>query len=240
MALSPVLGPLFLSKAYVLAALTVCPPAEARPQIEVTFGAAMTKYTEKYPSVRLKALMAKNKDSTLATDSRATVFGVTSSDVTDEMSFVFRTLTDRAGNQCIYIEKAAFHITYAPSVYVSSDILDLACSYQVTRAHEQTHVAIDYKVMQDYLPYIKRDMAKYLDNYAARGFGPYPRDSLPRYKAEIAQQTQIAAAPMIEKLRDARRAQQGSIDTKENYKRESDKCPQDHALIYKRFGGGRE
>jgi hypothetical protein len=224
----------------MLAALTVCPAATAPPKIEVIFGAEMTKYTEQYYSHQLNPLLAQDKDSTLTTDSRSTVFGVTSSRISEQTQIQFSTLTDGAGRQCLYIDKAVFRIAYAPTVYVSADILNMACSYAVTRAHEQTHVAIDYKALQDYLPFIRRDMANYLNAYAARGFGPYPVSSLNKYKDAIMTQVGVAASPMIERMRETRRKNQGAIDTPENYRHEAEKCPQDKQAIWRKFGGGRE
>ena len=227
-----------MAKAYTLAALTVC-PVESAPRVEVVFSAEKPFYSQKHDSASLKLSMSKDKESTLATDKRAVVFGATTS-VTGGITRVsFKTKTDRSGNQCIYVDKAVFWLDYRPAIFISSDILDMECSYKTTLAHEKQHVAIDIKAIQDYIPYIKVDMLLYLKSIGYQGFGPYNKSELPKHKERLLKSIVKAGQPMIEKLREARRRRQGLIDTEENYRREAAKCPQDRELIAERFHGKR-
>lgn len=232
------LNPLLFSKAFTLAALTVCPVMDA-PRVEALFAADKPFYSEHQSSAALKTHMSKDRESTLATDNRSTVFGVTTSVTSDRFRVSFKTLTDENGDECLYVEKATFWITYSPAIFVSSDILDLPCSLQVAQAHERQHVAIDIAAIREYLPHIKMDMLSYLRSLGYQGFGPFSKKESEKRQQELTDKIVAASAPMIEKLKEARRKRQGVIDTPENYRRESAKCPEDAAAIMKKFHGGR-
>jgi hypothetical protein len=239
-ALEVMMSAIATAQFFTPAATMPCPNADKVPQAEVKFIAATTGYSEALPSARLKTLMANNPDSTLATDTRSVVFGVTSSQTTSGVRIAFAMKRNPSTNEeCLYIDKAVFEITYTPTVYVSSEITDMKCSYETTRAHEQTHVTIDYKVMQDYLPSIRRDMQVYLNTFGYKGFGPYAAKHSEQWRDRLAEQVNAATKPMLQRLIDERRKNQGVIDTQENYRRESDKCPMDRPAIFQKFGKSR-
>ncbi|MFH1157666.1 MAG: hypothetical protein V1721_02085 [Pseudomonadota bacterium] len=233
-----IIPPVFFSKALTLVTLTVCPVKDA-PRVEVLFGADKSFYTEQHSSATLKESLQQDKESTLTTEKGSTVFGVATSLTTGLFHVSFNTLTDQSGNQCLYIDKATLAITYSPAVFVSSDILDLACTYQTTQEHEWQHISIDLAAMQEYIPHIKMDMLLYLRDLGYQGFGPYRQYETPKHVKELTHQLDKASEPMVENLREVRRERQRSIDTLENYKRESEKCPQDASQIHNRFYGKR-
>jgi len=147
----------------------------------------------------------------------------------------FKTITDSSGNQCLYVDKAIFWITYRPAVFISKDILDMPCSLQVTRAHEAEHVKIDMAAIQEYLPRIQMDMMLYLRSLGYQGFGPYQQSEAAQHQRRLMKDIVAASMPMAERLREARRLRQGEIDTPENYRREAEKCPQERPALQQRF-----
>lgn len=232
----PVLGlDLSLASALLMhAAIGAC-PVENAPRVVAHFASEPIYYTEEHSSATLRRSMERDPESTLTTDKRSTVFGVTTSVTTSNFNVSFKTLTDESGNQCLYVDKATFWITYKPAIFISKDILDLPCSMKVTRDHEAQHVRIDIESIRDYLPRIERDMLLHLRTMGYQGFGPYPQAEMPKHQQRLMDNLVAASKPMAERLRDARRKRQGEIDTPENYKRESAKCPQDMPAIYERF-----
>jgi hypothetical protein len=231
------LGLSLLPKLYTLAALTVC-PVRAAPHVEVLFSTDEPFYSENHNSVTLKNLMKNDKESTLTTEKSSTVFGVTTSRTEGAFHVNYETLTDQAGNQCIYIGRAYFTLRYSPAVFVSSDVRDMACTYDVTRAHEAQHVAIDLQAIEEYIPQIKMEMLVYLRSVGYQGWGPYRQSETANNAKQLTLKLKNASEPMIEKLREARRQRQRSIDTLENYRREAEKCPQDRPAIHEKFYSG--
>lgn len=210
-------------------------PVESAPKVEAHFASEPVFYSEDHSAATLRKSMAKDKESTLATDRRAVVLGVTTSVTDSNFRVSFKTLTDASGNQCLYVDKAIFWVTYRPAVFISNEILDMPCSLQVTRAHEAEHVRIDMQAIQEYLPRIQVDMMMYLRGLGYQGFGPYKQSETAQHQQRIMKEIVAASVPMTERLREARRLRQGEIDTPENYKREAEKCPQERPALQERF-----
>lgn len=210
-------------------------PVENAPKVDVHFATEPVFYSEDHTAATLRKSMAKDKESTLATDRRAVVFGVTTSVTDSNFRVSFKTITDSGGNQCVYVDKAIFWITYRPAVFVSKDILDMPCSLKVTRQHEAEHVKIDMAAIQEYLPRIQMDMMLYLRALGYQGFGPYKQSEAAQHQRRLMKDIVAASMPMAERLREARRLRQGEIDTPENYKREAEKCPEERPALQQRF-----
>jgi hypothetical protein len=224
-----------LAKTYVLAALSSCPIQDA-PKVTVNFAADPPYYDETVSTTKLTEVMAKDKESTFANDSRWMVGGVTTSVIKDQLRVTFRTLTDESGQVCFYVNTATFVIYYYPAVFIAKEAVKRDCYYQVVRAHENTHVAIDVKSINEYLPKVKMEMLLYLRSLGYYGFGPYTAAEAAKQQALMTKKIIEAGVPMIEKLRDVRRQRQGEIDTVENYRRESAKCPGDFEEMMKDVG----
>lgn len=228
------IDPSLASALLMQVALGACPVQDA-PKVIVHFASEPVYYSESHKAATLKTSLAKDKESTLATDKRSVVMGVTTSVTSSNFNVSFKMLTDRQGNQCLYVDTATFWIVYRPAVFISKDILDIPCSLQVTKEHEAQHVKIDMQAIHEYLPQIQTDMLLYLRSLGYQGFGPYPQSELPKHRERLMKEIVEASKPMAEKLREARRKRQGEIDTPENYRRESEKCPQDKETLQKRF-----
>ena len=114
--------PAILPKAYMLAALTVCPISEA-PDVKVHFGAEKPYYNEKISSADLTKAMRNQKDSTFATDSKWMIGGVTDAVVNGGLRVTFKTMTDQTGNTCIYVDTATFSIFYYPAIFIAKDFI---------------------------------------------------------------------------------------------------------------------
>lgn len=204
-----------------------CPPIEA-PQVEVLFGAEKPVYIENATTKALTEELRGNKDSTFALDSRWMVGGATTSIVSGSKYHIrYTTLTDETGAQCVYINEVIFSVIYQPAIFIAAEHLDKPCYYGVVKAHEEQHVAIDIKTIGEYLPKVKMDMLLYLRSLGYWGYGPYTPADAKKQQGLLSKQIVAASNPMLEKLMEARRARQGEIDTEENYRRESAKCPDD-------------
>src|SRR5690606_20230852 len=102
-------GPLTLTlaKAYVLAAMAGCPPADNAPHVDVYLVPAKPFYVTKYPVKKLAQKLAGSKDATHVTQQRVgnwRVFGITESRMEGtNYSISYNGLTDREDNtKCLY------------------------------------------------------------------------------------------------------------------------------------------
>lgn len=224
-----------LASALLMQATLGACPVENAPRVRAHFTVDPVYYTEEHSSATLRHSLERDPESTLTTDKRNVVFGVTTNVTNSQFNVSFKTLTDSKGNQCLYVDKATFHITYKPAVFVSKDILDLPCTLKVTRDHENQHVQIDIEAIRDYLPRIERDMLLHLRQMGYQGYGPYPQKEIEKHQKRLMEELVAASKPMTQRLLQARRKRQGEIDTEENYAREASKCPQDMPAIYERF-----
>ena len=225
---------LLAAKAFTLAALTVCPVNDP-PRVDVHFTAEKPYWNTSYGSTALRKSMQGDKESTVQTDKREKLLGVTTSKLDSKFHVSFRTLTDRSGNQCLYVDRATFIISYYPAIFIAKEVKGLPCKEKVVHDHENQHVAIDLKTIQEYLPRIKMDMLLYLQTLGYQGFGPYNQSEAPANGERLMKQIIAASLPMVEKLRESRRQRQGIIDTSDNYMRESEKCPEEQNMLRHRL-----
>ncbi|TAL34894.1 MAG: hypothetical protein EPN97_07895 [Alphaproteobacteria bacterium] len=220
---------LHFAKAYMLAQLTVCPPPLEAPHADVYFLPKKPEYITEAPIKSLTAEMRNNPDSTVASDSRWFVEGITASGVdAARFNFDFTNLRDESGNICLYVHKVYFSVMYEPTIFLAKELKapGRECRYKMVKLHEERHVATDLKTINEYMPKIKMELLWYL-----RSIGPLGPFQLAQARAEV-QKTEkaimVAVQPMMEKLIKARRARQGSIDTIENYRQEAALCPDDN------------
>ena len=221
-------------KAFTLTALTFC-PVKPPPQVDVFFTAEKPYWNTSYGSTALRNSMQADKESTVQTDKREKLLGVTTSKIDSKFEVNFHALTDRSGNQCLYVNRATFIISYYPAIFIAKEVKGLTCKEKVVHDHENQHVAIDLKTIQEYLPRIKMDMLLYLQTLGYQGFGPYNQSESLANRERLLKQIMAASLPMVEKLRESRRQRQGIIDTSDNYMRESEKCPEEQNMLRHRL-----
>jgi hypothetical protein len=229
MALTP---PLLLAKAFILAQLTVCPPPSEAPHADVYFMPQKPEYVTEVPIKELTQEMAKNPDSTFATDSKWYVEGITASGVEGmQYGFDFTTIGDSSGNVCFYVHKVYFSIVYEPTIFLAKELQEKGheCRAHMVKLHEERHVATDLATINEYMPKIKMDLLWYLRSLGP--LGPFTSGSAKQEVMKAEKGIADATVPMIKKLIQTRRDRQGSIDTIENYRQESALCPNDHLQI---------
>lgn len=220
------------AKAFILAQLTVCPPPLEAPHADVYFLPKKPEYVTEAPIKSLTAEMKNNPDSTVATDSRWFVEGITASGVdAARFNFDFTNLRDESGNTCLYVHKVYFTIMYEPTIFLAKELKAPGheCRYKMVKLHEERHVATDLKTINEYMPKIKMELLWYLRSIGP--LGPYGEGQIASEVQKKEKDIMTAVGPMMERLIKARRARQGSIDTIENYRQESGLCPDDHLKL---------
>lgn len=218
---------LFLSQAYLLAQLTVCPPGDTAPHVDVFFVPQKPLYITEAPVKALTQALAQNKDAThqdTAKTGKWRVFGITEGRMEGtNYQASYNGLTDQQGNKCIYVDKITFVVRYKPTIFIGAELKKHECHFKVTKLHEERHVATDLRVIRQYLPKIKMEILRFLWRYGPQG--PYPAQESGKQASRILEEVVTAVQPMVDKLFEERRKHQGDIDTIENYKYESGLCP---------------
>ncbi len=216
------LGHLLLPAAYFLASFSGCQGiGPATVDVHLTY--TEPPYYTDMTSSELTSGFANNPDSTLTTDGNWMIGGLTLSQLTGQYGVNFKTVTYPTGQVCLAVSEVDMDIVYTPVIYIAKDFLRQECQYTVTKAHEQKHVATDLETINDFTPQLKQQLQEFVDSLGVQG--PISRDEVEQAQQAITQAVDEAAAPIVQQLIDLRRERQGSIDTIENYKRESALCP---------------
>lgn len=216
---------LALAKALILAQMSVCPPAQRAPQVEVLFVPQKTAYVTDTPVGKLTERMAKNPDATHITAKRGDwrVFGSTDGRTQAKYSVSFAVEDDLHGNVCYYVDRLHFTVHYRPQIFIAAELANHECYYKVTKLHEERHVAADLKALREYMPKIKMEILYYLRAFG--GQGPFPAATADKESDKIIDEIKKGMRPFLGKLYEARRGSQREIDSVENYKYESQICP---------------
>lgn len=216
---------LFIAKAFMLAQMSVCPPADRSPRVEVIFTPQKPSYVTDVPVKKLTARMKKNPDATHVTAKRGDwrVFGSTEGRTTAKYNISFAVEDDLHGNVCYYVDRLHFTVNYRPQVFIAAELANHECYYKVTKLHEERHIAADLKVLREYAPKIKMEILYYLRAFG--GQGPFAAGDADKESDAIMDKVKKGLKPFLAKLYEARRSRQNDIDNVENYKYESGLCP---------------
>lgn len=223
------------SALFTAAQLTVCPLQDA-PRVEAYLSYDPPVYNSNYNSATLKKSMAGEKDAkTHTTDDGFMIKGVTVPSIRHKVNTTFSTMTDKRGNVCLYPNRIVINIYYAAGVFISSDVKDLDCTYKITMAHENQHVRYAIQTLNEYLPRIQLEMMYYLRSRGYQGSGPMPQSEVNKAYQHIVNEMVSAAEPMVERMMQVYRQRQGSIDTEDSYRKQSDICKKDHDALLERY-----
>lgn len=217
---------LLLAKAFVLAQMSVCPPAQRAPQVEVIFVPHKPAYVTDVPVKKLTERMRKNPDATHITAKRGDwrVFGSTEGRTNGtNYNVSFAVEDDLHGNVCYYVDRLHFTLHYKPQVFIAAELANHECYYKVTKLHEERHIAADLKVLREYMPKVKMEILYYLRAFG--GQGPFTAKDADKESDRIMETIKKGIRPFLGKLYEARRSSQNEIDSVENYKYESALCP---------------
>jgi hypothetical protein len=104
------------------------------------------------------------------------------------------------------------------NVYVASEFAPGSCEYNVVHDHEYTHVRFNVETLRDWLPSIQAALTE-----AARRKFPviYPKAPAGTELWDYLQDNMVS---VIELMNEDLRKRNATIDTPENYRRESAKC----------------
>jgi hypothetical protein len=227
------LDPATVSTAYILASLSVCPAAPAPPKVELLLTPAQPAIIENLGYRQINAMAMGKLDPKVqgALDAAVTVentqwaiLGLTTGVMQTKYGVGFALSKDPATQStCLSVAEVRYEILYTPVVYIAADLLNRNCTHPVVLAHEQSHVAVDLRTIQDYLPTMKQNVENFVRTVGVRG--PYAPTTAKAEQDRIGNLVMSASVPIWNQLTWLRRKRQNAIDTVENYKAEQGKCP---------------
>jgi len=216
------------SGAYMLVAATggAC-PAQGPVDVDVRLAQADNAYVNNLSAQQLTKTYMTDPDSTLSTDGKWMVSGVTvvSGDgLKSNIKAEFKTQTNYTNDTtCFSVSKVEYEIQYSPTIYIASDYKNMGCRYSATLAHEKRHVAQDVRTFTDYVPVFTSQIKSYVEAMPAQG--PYGNGDIPTAQHAVLKQISDAMTPTWEQLLTVRRQRQAQIDTLQNYMRDTALCP---------------
>jgi hypothetical protein len=222
------LDPLMLPAAYIAIAMTTADcPAQGPVEADVQFVAKDPPHINTQTAAQLTQQFGHDPDSTLATDGKWMVSGVTvvSRDgLQEQIGLQFKATAEvKTGTTCFTVAKVTNIITYSPTIYIASDYQNMACRYSATLMHEKRHVDTDIRTITDFIPDMKTAVAAYAQSLGPQG--PYAAADLEKEKQRVVQQVANGLKPTWDQLLALRRKRQAEIDTVPNYMRDTALCP---------------
>lgn len=225
-------GSATISAAYILAAVSGCPAASA-PVVELKLTQTPPPIIENLGYKEITTLASGNinpdvqhaLDATVAVENGQWSFlGLTRASMRTNYEVEFSAINGSANQfDCLTVRKIRYEIIYTPVVYIASDLLNKACTYNVVMAHEQTHVATDRRTIADYMPTLKQHIETYAQTIGTRG--PYTPAAAEAERNRLSGLVLNASIPVWHQLTWLRRKRQAAIDTPQNYMREQARCP---------------
>jgi len=197
----------------LLAGLSSC-PAPPPAVIEVRFRTEPAVYNRDVTAADISRMTRHNGK--MPDGSQAIPLGVTQGGMAHGYETVFRE-KKKGGDVCLSLEKVVLDIHYAPKVYIAKEYHRI-CKYELTKAHEDRHVAADIEIQTKHLPALKKALTA-----AARAVDtrkPVPAALLDERKQKIRQGIKDAMESARAKVLAERNKAHAELDSPENSARE--------------------
>lgn len=219
---------LLLAKAYVLAGMTFCPPPDSPLQAEVVFKPEKTVYDYEVPVKELTSIAKKErKEEDTPRNSSFVVthtMGMTKIKNWREFDFDFRYIKDKSGKACIYLSKTRVTLSHKTTVYIGKELKKYPCRLRVTQAHENRHVDIGRKAIEENLDEVRKTLQRAASRVPKT---PLPARSIDARMQEVQDRIVAEIQKLMKKVAKISEKRQAVIDTPENYKYESGLCGQE-------------
>lgn len=141
----------------------------------------------------------------------------------DQQAAFYATVQKPSGVTCFVMTSYTMAITYSPQIHIASELKKNSCRYNIVVAHEKKHVAIDEKILKEYLAKFEKKITEVVAKLGPRG--PFPRKLLDQEQRDLLNEVTGELRPLKDKMESVRTAQQAKLDTVSNYRREKALCP---------------
>ncbi|TAL34893.1 MAG: hypothetical protein EPN97_07890 [Alphaproteobacteria bacterium] len=220
--------PLTLSAGFILASMSSAEcPVQGAFDVDVQFVQKDSPPITDLTSEQLTQKFSSDHDASMATDGNWMKSGstlVSGTAMKEAVDVAFKVHDVSPGKACLSVSKVNYTITYSPATYIGSDVA-AGCRYDVTVAHLKRHIDLDTQVINDGVPVMREALENYVSSMGAQG--PFAASEVESQKIIIMRQIIDGISPQWKKLSFQRQNAQKTIDTAEDYKRDTASCPGD-------------
>ncbi len=208
-----------LAKAYVVAALSLC-PAKAPPQVFFVYSEKPAVLHHDL-STRQLAKSWEQGDGAAHAEFPVTS-GYTNGKIKADFEMQFGYQAYQGGLFCLWPGTVRVFVSYKPDVFIASDYKEGSCRYKDTVTHEFRHVHTDIATLKKYLPALEGAAR----TEAARMQMPPPltKARMEKMRQTFIDRLQGAIARPLADLDTERKEKQALIDTRAEYLRASRAC----------------
>ncbi|MBO7556572.1 MAG: hypothetical protein J6T72_04180 [Alphaproteobacteria bacterium] len=196
-----------------------CAQYDRIPKLRLRSSFGKLKYDFQHSSSQLKQMSSK-KSRVLESGTFMSGLSFVDIDWSVTMSVITKTTPDC---KCVVPAAVDVFIGYRnPIIYISKDVQDDKCIYNVVMRHEQQHQQINVAVLEYYLPFLKKGFEEKLSILKARPLkaGTKVDNIMDDLNFEYAE----AIRPIINRFEITLQLEQQNLDTRENYESESNIC----------------
>lgn len=211
-----------LAKAFILVGTLTCSPAPL-PAVELVFDnvppvASHDKGHAELGSFQSSTQFSRGSKETFLTS------GITESNISTFFNISFNRETDRQnGESCISIKDLKITVSYAPLVHIANSYKQGSCFYNITWLHELQHVNTDILTIKEFLPLYQKTVENTLLSIKT---GKIVRaENVEKTQDDIAEKIKAALNWATEQMNTVRGQRQQMIDTRQEYLRLSNACP---------------
>lgn len=129
---------------------------------------------------------------------------------------------------CLWVDKVMVDVSIDPVVYVASEYPQGTCRHKAILEHEHKHVALDRKIVQQYLEPIRASTAAAVQNVGV--VGPKPDAQVDDYKQKMSAYIQDAVKLQIDAMFAERMQRQRGLDNKDEYDRVQAQCADEQSV----------
>ena len=126
---------------------------------------------------------------------------------------------------CAYTTEIDFYMGFTnPTIYISSDLRQGSCMYDLVLRHEQTHQQINIKTLEYFIPLFKQALQKISHEIPAEPISGKSQTALNQASKIIAQKYSARIKPLIDIFKKELQIEQGKLDNSSNYAFENSIC----------------
>jgi len=221
------LGPALakITAGFILASTALGPcPLQGKVDVTVKLDQPPPPVSTALTAQQLTDQFGRDPDSTLSTDGKWMMSGMTRSSIGASYKASFATHTNtQTGAACFAIDKVEYTIHYKPEIYIASDYKNMGCRYSATMMHEKNHVKIDNRTITDFMPQMRDKLKAAAEAIGPQG--PYPAAQIEAEKKRAMASVADTLTPVVQELVALRRVRQATIDTEAMYMRDTALCP---------------
>lgn len=147
--------------------------------------------------------------------------GLSTYDLKTDLNFHLESKPLFFNSFCTYPTEINLTFEYTnPFIYISRNLKEGSCTYNLTLYHEQTHQQINREVLEYYMPEIRQAFLTAVKDHPMVTSTSETEDRT-AYFTEVYRQ---AINPILEKITAEIKAEQAKLDSKENYRYEHSVC----------------